>query len=190
MHSDFEDDNRPATCMARRCGESLESTRSLTYLEWVHEKQTKRMRTRSEWFLSPVMPIKNNGASKSVDFQQTRLNIPKTTEFGSSSEDMQISPNPDKDDDKTPRQPLQVLQESTTTLRQGEGEAGTSKTKNSKDMFLVQSGPGLPAVVAVPPRVVNSSGVVRKKSWRTHYVRPNKSFDQDEVGGNSEVRFL
>ena len=30
-----------------------ESTRSLTYLEWVHEKQIRRMHTRSEWFLTP-----------------------------------------------------------------------------------------------------------------------------------------
>ncbi|KAI6172422.1 RhoGAP domain protein [Aphelenchoides besseyi] len=40
-----------------------ESTRSLSYLEWVHEKQTRRMVSRSEWFLSP-----NKGASRSIDF--------------------------------------------------------------------------------------------------------------------------
>ncbi|XP_020295131.1 uncharacterized protein LOC109860458 isoform X2 [Pseudomyrmex gracilis] len=31
-----------------------ESTRNLTYMPQVHERQTERMRTRSEWFLSPV----------------------------------------------------------------------------------------------------------------------------------------
>ncbi|KAG7187887.1 hypothetical protein KM043_013861 [Ampulex compressa] len=31
-----------------------ESTKSLTYLPQVHERQTARMRTRSEWFLRPV----------------------------------------------------------------------------------------------------------------------------------------
>ncbi|CAG0880454.1 unnamed protein product [Darwinula stevensoni] len=31
-----------------------ESTRSLSYLPQVHERQTARMRTRSEWFLSPL----------------------------------------------------------------------------------------------------------------------------------------
>ncbi|KAL3100174.1 hypothetical protein niasHT_029904 [Heterodera trifolii] len=35
----------------------LESTRSLTYLEWVHERQTRRMKTRSEWFLSPPSSV-------------------------------------------------------------------------------------------------------------------------------------
>lgn len=59
--------------MSSRCAELLESTRSLTYLEWVHEKQIKRMRTRSDWFLSPVMPQKNNGASKSFDFHFHRF---------------------------------------------------------------------------------------------------------------------
>lgn len=45
--------------MSSRCAESLESTRSLTYLEWVHEKQTRRMRTRSEWhvFLIKIVNI-------------------------------------------------------------------------------------------------------------------------------------
>lgn len=34
-------------------------------LEWVHERQTRRMQTRSEWFLSPTTPLsKNGGASR------------------------------------------------------------------------------------------------------------------------------
>ncbi len=33
-----------------------ESTKSLTFLPIVHERQTQRMKTRSEWFLNP-----NNG---------------------------------------------------------------------------------------------------------------------------------
>jgi hypothetical protein len=28
---------------------------------------------------------------------------------------------------------------------------------------------------------VSSIGVVRRKSWRTHYVRPNKSLDQESA---------
>jgi hypothetical protein len=35
-----------------------ESTKSLTFLPIVHERQTQRMETRSEWFLNP-----NNGLS-------------------------------------------------------------------------------------------------------------------------------
>lgn len=34
-----------------------ESTKSLSYLPQVHERQTARMRTRSEWFLTPVGEI-------------------------------------------------------------------------------------------------------------------------------------
>lgn len=42
---------------------------------------------------------------------------------------------------------------------------------------------------------VSSMGVVRRKSWRTHYVRPNKSLDQEsgtpkEVSGHAWGRFL
>lgn len=45
-------------------------TRSLTYLEWVHEKQTKRMISRSEWFLGTDVDFKNcklNSNSKQID---------------------------------------------------------------------------------------------------------------------------
>ncbi|KAI1715345.1 RhoGAP domain protein [Ditylenchus destructor] len=119
VHSEPEEEF--ASFMARtgrlRGGERyLESTRSLSYLEWVHEKQTKRMLTRSEWFLSPpTMPAKNNGGSKSVDFptgrfsSPMRLTLPKQDEdclgtssgdedmssiFPSSSSSMKCSPRP------------------------------------------------------------------------------------------------
>uniref|UniRef100_A0AC34GN49 Uncharacterized protein n=1 Tax=Panagrolaimus sp. ES5 TaxID=591445 RepID=A0AC34GN49_9BILA len=213
IHTGYESDV-PERMLHNQCPESFESTRSLTYLEWVHEKQTKRMRTRSEWFLSPVMPAKNNGASKSVDFKQhpfsnRSLLIPKSDLEMSSTEDMQISPIPksllmpssSSDEEAiTPRQPFQELQESSTpTLPPstktssgngsgGGSEATTPLAKNQASIFFsqTQGGPILPAVVAVAPtsapRVVSSSGVVRRKSWRTHYVRPNKSFDQETVG--------
>lgn len=83
-----------------------ESSQSLTYLEWVHEKQTKRMLTRSEWFLtasgvssaaSPSvvvsgvrqsnMPQKNTDQSKSYDFpnvttlSHVHLKLPKHVSF-------------------------------------------------------------------------------------------------------------
>lgn len=63
-----------------------DSTLSLSHLEWVHECQTRRMKTRSEWFLSPpptttvdtsesVLPPKNGNASRSFDFhgEETQL---------------------------------------------------------------------------------------------------------------------
>ncbi|KAK6027724.1 RhoGAP domain protein [Ostertagia ostertagi] len=37
-----------------------DSSRSFTYLEWVHENQARRMRSRSEWFLSPTIPSKSS----------------------------------------------------------------------------------------------------------------------------------
>ncbi|XGW08066.1 hypothetical protein V3C99_010858 [Haemonchus contortus] len=37
-----------------------DSSRSFTYLEWVHENQARRMRSRSEWFLSSTTPSKSS----------------------------------------------------------------------------------------------------------------------------------
>ncbi|KRZ57662.1 hypothetical protein T02_8612, partial [Trichinella nativa] len=39
--------------------------KSPSYLEWVHERQTLRMQTRSEWFLSPI--ITTGFCSRSID---------------------------------------------------------------------------------------------------------------------------
>ncbi|KAF1765894.1 hypothetical protein GCK72_005847 [Caenorhabditis remanei] len=41
--------------------------RSLSYLQYVHENQARRMKSRSEWFLSPVASAKKT-SSKSVDY--------------------------------------------------------------------------------------------------------------------------
>lgn len=63
VHSEKE--GEAAECGGKPGGsrDYLESTRSLTYLEWVHERQTRRMQTRSEWFLSPTAPSSKNGGT-------------------------------------------------------------------------------------------------------------------------------
>lgn len=40
-----------------------ESTKSLTYLPQVHERQTERMKTRSQWFLAPSVDCCSCGGS-------------------------------------------------------------------------------------------------------------------------------
>jgi hypothetical protein len=40
-----------------------ESTRSLSYLPQVHERQTERMKTRSQWFLAPSVECSSCGGS-------------------------------------------------------------------------------------------------------------------------------
>ncbi|CAD5213870.1 unnamed protein product [Bursaphelenchus xylophilus] len=243
--------------------DSVESTRSLTYLEWVHEKQTKRMRTRSEWFLSPVMPQKNNGNSKSVDFETTRFTVTSTStrvspmrlkipdqemNLLSSSEEMrtvssltsshspassveqqQPSPMPvdsDQEEKKdkivplalsatgetTPRLPFQMIQHqsgddddapivATPPARQqppvffaGDVEGAPKlKSQNSSSSSSNQSQSSIihqsPASTTAPPGLsrVSSMGVVRRKSWRTHYVRPNKSLDQEGTPKEKDV---
>ncbi|CAD5208986.1 unnamed protein product [Bursaphelenchus okinawaensis] len=256
---EYEIERRRLCLTTLRSGnDSVESTRSLTYLEWVHEKQTKRMRTRSEWFLSPVMPQKNNGNSKSVEFKANKyivettmtrdispmtLKIPEiemnrqssneemrtvssltsSQSPSSSVEQQQPSPMPidsgteeqsEKDDtvvplnisstgETTPRLPFQMIQHqsgddddtpivATPPARQhppmffaGELETGlkikpqhssSSSSSNHSQTSVVHSSP-------TPKRSglnrVSSMGVVRRKSWRKHYVRPNKSLDQE-----------
>lgn len=44
-----------------------ESTKSLSYLPLVHERQTARMRTRSEWFLTPTVECVSCGGSLESD---------------------------------------------------------------------------------------------------------------------------
>nr|XP_022901435.1 uncharacterized protein LOC111414351 isoform X2 [Onthophagus taurus] len=43
-----------------------ESTRSLSYLPQVHERQTERMRTRSQWFLAPSVECSSCGGSLEI----------------------------------------------------------------------------------------------------------------------------
>ncbi|WKX96430.1 hypothetical protein Q1695_012685 [Nippostrongylus brasiliensis] len=43
-----------------------DTSRSFTYLEWVHENQARRMRSRSEWFLSPTIPSKASSHAEDV----------------------------------------------------------------------------------------------------------------------------
>lgn len=43
-----------------------ESTRSLSYLPQVHERQTERMRTRSQWFLAPSVECSSCGGSLDI----------------------------------------------------------------------------------------------------------------------------
>ncbi|KAL3266061.1 hypothetical protein HHI36_010248 [Cryptolaemus montrouzieri] len=45
-----------------------ESTRSLSYLPQVHERQTERMKTRSQWFLAPSVDCSSCGGSLDLPF--------------------------------------------------------------------------------------------------------------------------
>lgn len=47
-----------------------ESTKSLSYLPLVHERQTARMRTRSEWFLAPTVECTSCGGSIASDVSE------------------------------------------------------------------------------------------------------------------------
>lgn len=133
-------------------GSSLESTHSLTYLEWVHERQTRRMRTRSEWFLSPVIPTKSNGSLKSNPFECISTGLLR------------------------PHSPF----DGPATMGSCEGQSGSP---DIGDGYHLSSERGPVAEVVVQTSTVATSrtvgGVVRQRSWRTHYVRPNRAHESD-----------
>lgn len=52
-----------------------ESTRSLTYLPLVHERQTERMRTRSQWFLAPSVECTSCGGSLDLPLNEADVSV-------------------------------------------------------------------------------------------------------------------
>ncbi|KHN75663.1 hypothetical protein Tcan_10177 [Toxocara canis] len=170
IQSDLEDGSR-LSLKTERLGESLESTHSLTYLERVHERQTRRLRTRSEWFLSPALPAMSGLSSKSVDFDYhlASVSMHRVTfddDYMSSTQDMaDIQPTLSSSSHFTPlNQPLRPL---------GQASACTSTPKGV-----------LPLSEGAMTK--SSRGVLRRRSWRTHYVRPSKALDESTPGRNED----
>lgn len=52
-----------------------ESTRSLSYLPQVHERQTERMRTRSQWFLAPSVECTSCGGSLDLPLNEADVSV-------------------------------------------------------------------------------------------------------------------
>uniref|UniRef100_A0A9J2PH94 Uncharacterized protein n=1 Tax=Ascaris lumbricoides TaxID=6252 RepID=A0A9J2PH94_ASCLU len=161
VQSDFEEETH-LSLKKDRLGQSLESTHSLTYLEWVHERQTRRMRTRSEWFLSPALPTKNGVSSKPADFECGVASTSKhhamfDDDFMSSIEDITdmrsaIADSPQFSLNRQPLQPLRLQGEQMSThISSPQGVRQPSEGDATK----------------------SSRNVIRRRSWRTHYVRPN-----------------
>uniref|UniRef100_A0A0R3RT11 Uncharacterized protein n=1 Tax=Elaeophora elaphi TaxID=1147741 RepID=A0A0R3RT11_9BILA len=159
----------------------LESTHSLTYLEWVHERQTRRMRTRSEWFLLPAPSAKDSGTS------QLNASVLSSTSM---------------------LQPLSQFDDS--TMGSFDGCAGSPD--NTDECFVNARKLPLPKTCegAITPSLANISGqlpptpqpatsptsriaggIVRRRSWRTHYVRPNRIVeDSNKEQDSSEVAIV
>ncbi|MCP9261276.1 hypothetical protein DINM_004653 [Dirofilaria immitis] len=148
----------------------LESTHSLTYLEWVHERQTRRMRTRSEWLVPFTCAI-------SKDCGTSQLNT-----SGLSSTSI-LQPHSQFGD---------------STISSFDGRTGSPDNTDeclinvTQKLFLSKACEESPASVSgqIPPvpqpktsptsRI--AGGIVRRRSWRTHYVRPNRIVE----GGSKE----
>ncbi|PAV72654.1 hypothetical protein WR25_21107, partial [Diploscapter pachys] len=178
--------------------------RSVSYLDWVYENQKQRMKSRSEWFLQPLLPTKPG--SKSIDFSHYALpstkHVPthfvKTLDGRTFSRDispMQIgsplieesptasTPGDKKESSESPgegtssgqRQPLVERQNS----KKGQAHRLPLQQRLSGTQQQ-QSGPLNIAGFVVPSSTTTSkesstsstASVTRRRSWRTHYVRP------------------
>ncbi|CAG9533612.1 unnamed protein product [Cercopithifilaria johnstoni] len=167
-------DDEKYSLNAFHSSEILESTHSLTYLEWVHERQTRRMRTRSEWFLLPAPSAKDSGTSQ-----------PNTSVLSSTS---MLQPCSQFDDsimgsfDGCMGNPNNINE--CLVNKTYEGAISPSLADISGQL------PPAPQPVTAPTSRM-AGGIVRRRSWRTHYVRPDRIVKGDnKERGSSEVAII
>ncbi|RCN41591.1 hypothetical protein ANCCAN_12459 [Ancylostoma caninum] len=140
-----------------------DSSRSFTYLEWVHENQARRMRSRSEWFLSPAIPSKSSSHAHERDvftlasipgpFTFTQENDKKDPEASGMASLIQR-----KQSKVGPR--VERLSQSKKGRQLLERTGSGSSTKNNCSCSLSSS--------ALP-----SSCGVRRRSWRVRSLKGN-----------------
>ncbi|VDN58213.1 unnamed protein product [Dracunculus medinensis] len=154
-------------------GQLLESAHSLSYLELVHEEQTKRMRTRSEWFLSPVSPKSSDNVWKSKSSGlECQEHCQTTKESGLTSSSNCLSRKISDCETCMERKPLEIMLD--------EEEHAISRCQ-IRAIFERQT-----SDCNIPTQLHRSfGGAARKRSWRIHYVRPNKSLDLDDLKKNN-----
>jgi hypothetical protein len=76
----------------------------------------------------------------------------------------------------------------TKTSKSSKSSSSSSGTQSQKSILIGPSSVAQGQQKSGGLTRVSSIGVVRRKSWRTHYVRPNKSLDQESVP--KEVHFF
>ncbi|VIO93255.1 RhoGAP domain containing protein [Brugia malayi] len=181
QHSHSDDDEKYSLNVVHGSG-LLESTHSLTYLEWVHERQTRRMRTRSEWFLLPASSAKNSGTSQlsASEFSSTSMLQPYS-QFDDStvrSRERRTESSDNADEcliNVTRKLPLSKTCEG----------AITSSSINVSGELPAATQP------AMSPTSRIAGGIVRRRSWRTHYVRPNRIVESgNKERDSSEVTII
>ncbi|EYB88081.1 hypothetical protein Y032_0252g204 [Ancylostoma ceylanicum] len=140
-----------------------DSSRSFTYLEWVHENQARRMRSRSEWFLSPTVPSKSSShAHEGGVFTLTSIPGPFTFTQENTKKDPEASGMASliqrKPSNVGPR--VERLSQSKKGRQLLERTGSGSSTKNNCSPSFSSS--------ALP-----SSCGVRRRSWRVRSLKGN-----------------
>ncbi|EJD76161.1 hypothetical protein LOAG_16829 [Loa loa] len=174
------DDDEKYSLNAFHGSELLESTHSLTYLEWVHERQTRRMRTRSEWFLLPASSAKGSDTSQ---LNASEISSTSILQPYSQSDDLMGS-----SDGRTGS--LDNVDECriNITRKLPLSKACKGAIASSSPSTSGQLPPTQPAM-SPTSRIVG--GIVRRRSWRTHYVRPNRIVESaNKERDSSEVAIV
>ncbi|VDK85513.1 unnamed protein product [Litomosoides sigmodontis] len=163
-HSDDDDDGKYSLNSFHGNG-ILESTHSLTYLEWVHERQTRRMRTRSEWFLLPVPSAKDSDTSQlnASVLSATSMLQPCSQCDSSTMGSFDGCTGTAENTDECFVNAIQKLRSSETCE-----ETATLSLGNISGQLPSASQPSTSSTSWI------AGGIVRRRSWRTHYVRPNR----------------
>lgn len=74
-HSSKYSHNRMPVEELKAVNAYAESTRSLSYLPQVHERQTERMKARSQWFLGPSVDCQSCGGSLDIPLNKADVSV-------------------------------------------------------------------------------------------------------------------
>uniref|UniRef100_A0A915Q2B2 DUF4005 domain-containing protein n=1 Tax=Setaria digitata TaxID=48799 RepID=A0A915Q2B2_9BILA len=174
-HSDDDDNDEKYSFSGFHGSELLESTHSLTYLEWVHERQTRRMRTRSEWFLLPAPSAKVSDTSRLNASEFSSASLQPGSQFDDST--MGSSDGRTGSTDNTDECPISVTRE-LKPLKGYKGKISSSSVTTAEQFPVVRQSATRMSRIA--------GGIVRRRSWRTHYVRPNRTAESCNRERNSD----
>ncbi|KHJ95896.1 hypothetical protein OESDEN_04148 [Oesophagostomum dentatum] len=136
-----------------------DSSRSFSFLEWVHENQARRMRSRSEWFLSPTVPSKSSSHDPDRDVFALSLSTPFTFTQEADKKNSNI-------EDKAPLIHKKLSKIATRVERLSQSKKGrqllerTGSGTTTKNCSCSMSSSALP-----------TSCVTRRRSWRVRSLK-------------------
>ncbi|CAI4232919.1 unnamed protein product [Auanema sp. JU1783] len=154
---------RPFTACAGDTG------RSLSCLDWVHENQARRMKSRSDWFLTPFLPDKSN--SRSADYFIDAV----SKKDGRVSENRALIRHEVLLEEKLPPSPVE--RQPLSNRKNSQNELNHRKSSNTPTAPINISGWGPP-----PSATQSASAITRRRSW---LVRGMKDLNESSAKTHS-----